>query len=1123
MHSLVVIFRYIIRILSLFVFGLVSFSNNAIAQDSKFSFSYLSDIDGLSQNTVLSITQDSKGFMWFGTGTGGLNKYDGYSFTHYKLNFDDPFSISDIKILQVYEDSKQRLWVGTHRGGLNRYSHATNDFCQYSVSHNKSVPFFNSSILSIVEDENNVVWFGSNEGLFYYNATVDSVMKFKIIGRSTRTVTALCRAGNNLLWVGTHHGLFLLNTTTNTFVKSFISDSENTYSLSGNIISVLLLDSKNRLWAGTRNNGLNCLVDTAVNVFRKYRHESKNKNSLLNNYVRTLSEDKQGAIWIGTGQGIDILHSDEQVKKSPTFTHIQRDKKVKASLGQNSVFSLYIDNKSDIWIGSWSKGISYLNNRTHAFQNHEQDMFGSTGLTEYKVTAITVHDSNICVGTHGGGVNVFNQKLNKNTRYLHKKNNPNSLSSNNVISLYSNPDSSLWIGTQAGLSILDKDTNFRFFLKGEKIHSIIADINGDIWVGTNNGLYRYIKNKKQFRYYKSDKNDVNSLSFKTINVIYLDEKQNIWVGTEIGLNRYNRAADNFEQYNFNRYDSSTIRNHYVNSICNDKNGNLWIGTYDGLSLYLPETNSFSRYGKNEGFPYSDVENLVAGDKGDLWLTISNGIVQFIPNVKDKRKSIIKFFDKSEGIQRGAFTRNTSLRTNSGELYFGGSNGFYHFHPDSIVEDTSMPKVAIIGFKLFNKEVTRNDENSVLSTHITTTKEITLNHKQSVLSFSFVAFNYESPEKNQYAYIMEGFDKDWNYIGNKTEATYTNLPSGKYTFRVKASYNKGYWSDANTSIKLTILPAWWYTWWFISLSIALLITSVYSAYVYRIRLLKRQQIKLEHKVQERTNELQAASVELEENHEEILNQKEELQRSISHLQSAQSLLIQSEKMASIGVLASGVAHEINNPLNYILGGKTMLEDYFMENSGAYSDDVKSWIEMIDIGVDRASGIVKSLNRFSRNTNNYNENCDLHLVIDNCLTIMQSQTEDRVNFIKNFTNKNFILKGNEGEIHQVLINVLTNGLQSISDKGTITIATEIIDTNLELTISDTGSGISKENLNIITEPFFTTKYPGEGTGLGMSIAYTIIESHKGNIKFESELGSGTRVIITIPIQIPNLPLN
>ena len=871
----------------------------------------------------------------------------------------------------------------------------------------------------------------------------------------------------------------------------------------------------------------------------------------------------------------------------------------------------------------------------------------------------------------------------------------------------------LWIGTKSdGLCKFDKETElFTHYrhklddstsLSYNDIKSICEDSYGGLWVGTDEGLNRMDRHSGKFvRYTKFNSNIKNA-----IRKIYEDKTGKLWVGTSEGLYRYNRDKNTFDVFLHDTHDTSTISNNYILSILEDAFGRLWIGTLNGLNKYNKETQTFTQYHEDDGLPNGAIYGILEDGNNNLWLSTNKGVSRFNPQNKTFRNYTIK-----DGLQAEQFHR-VAYKNTYGRMFFSGPNGYNAFYPDSIFDIEYLPSVVIVDFKIFNKSIRVGEEldtRIILKKNIINTKEIILSYKDYVFSFRFAALDYTSPKDIKYAYIMEGFEKEWNYTSaNRRFATYTNLPHGKYTFRVRATNSDGLWSKDETAIEVIITPPFWKTWWFRVMAFLVIVGSLYLWYKSRINNIKRQKKELEQQVKERTakleksynnvkqlseigNEITASlsleliinivyanvntlmnadifgigiynseteaidfentkekaetlafysfnindetwlstwcfknqkevlindfkleykkylpnyslpkegeipesvvyiplnvkekqigvitvqsfnkdaykdyhidilrnigvytaialdnteaynqielqaenlketNVQLEESHEEtqllneelrsandqLLSQRVELEKTLNKLKETQSHLIQSEKMASVGILTAGIAHEINNPLNFILGGKTGIVNYINENLEDHSDEIMSYISFIDEGINRASAIVKSLNRFNRSSNKQDEKCNVSLIISNCLTMLDNQLKGRIEIKQDYSKKFYKLLGNEGELHQVFLNVLSNAIQAIIEKGTISISTKLENEKIFIQISDTGYGMNEENIKKVFEPFFTTKDPGKGTGLGMSIAYSIIEKHKGSIKYKSEVGKGTTVTITFPV--------
>lgn len=1089
----------------------------AMGEEPEFLYKNFNVNDGLSQSTVFSILQDTKGFMWFGTRTGGVNKFDGQNFINYKYSLQDTNGISGNQVRCLYQDTHENIWVGTHRDGLNKYSYSTDRFEHYNVDTNNNELIQNNSFLTIAEDASRGLWFGTGAGIYKYNRKENKIEHY-VEGafKDIRHVSSIAFQNDSLIWLGTKKELILLNINSNRLVKQYSSEDKN-WNLRGSDINCLFVDSKNRVWIGTRKSGLNCLVDYKTDKFISFIHTPNNNKGLLGNFIRAIEEDDLGNIWIGSGHGIDLMDTSEEFNAETPFVHLQEAEFGIDGLSQNSVYSIYKDKESNFWVGTWSGGVDYLHKKEKKFVLYEKEK-QSNSINNNTVTAFAQHGNILYVGTYGGGVNILNRSENT-YKYLTKNtNSANNILDNNITSLLVDSENNLWIGSFGGVNVLSsKGHESEVVLTNQKVYAIENGMPGFVWIGTDQKLYRVNIASKDYLVYAPEQGNNKTLSYRKIKHIYKDSNNNIWVGTEIGLNKYNRDTDSFTQFLSIKGDSTSLSNSFVTSISEDVNGNLWVGTYDGLNLFKPETNTFVRYGGKEGLIDSDIENIKADNQGNLWITSSHGLARYSPQIGEgKYGSFLKRFSFKDGLQKGEFARNASYKNKEGEMFFGGTQGFNVFRPEEIVNDTIFPDLLITDFKLFNKSVRAKAADSLIKKHICEVESITLNYSQSVFSIEFIALNFVDPERNQYAYMLDGFDPEWNYIGEKRLVSYTNLLPGEYIFKVKSTDSDGVWSNSYTSLRIEVLTPWWRKWWFYLFVFIIVALGLYSFYLFRVRLLKEQRDRLEQMVEERTTELQESNYLLEESNDEITAQKLELQNALSELQKTQDSLIQSEKMASIGILASGIAHEINNPLNFIEGGKTIINEFFLKQDNKTRKKLSNAIAMIDTGISRASEIVTSLGHFNKYTVGIYEEFDINQSIDNCITILKHRLGVRIKLEKSYIPSNILIEGNEGEIHQLILNILVNAEQAIAEEGRISISTAVIDDKVEIRITDTGSGIPPEDIQKVTLPFYTTKDPGVGKGLGMSISYNIIKRHKGTISYESEPGKETTVTIILPLK-------
>lgn len=1152
-------------------------------QKRKIEFDRITTKEGLSHSTVTAIRQDSKGFMWFGT-YGGLNKYDGHRFTIFRTEPGNLNSVFTNAITTICEDIDGSLWVGTF-GGLNKFDPHTNKFKRYSSIKlkNDSINGFNAYCINVDSFQN--LWVGTNYGLYKYDREQDDFINFFKGGMdanpfSEEHIQTMFVAEGHTLWLGTiNKGLYEINYNTRE-VRNYRSEPNNKHSLSHNFVKSIYVEKAGFVWIGTYGGGLNKL-NVATGEFIHFRKELDKQSSLGNDFINAIYKDKQGKLYVGTAEGLDILNI-----KTGEFYHYRDEGNEQASISNNNILSIFKDQSGLLWVGLDGGGVCRSDMNKKKFYNYSTGKNDSMCLSNKMVFSIR-EDSNgiIWIGTYGGGLNYLNPITNRIKHFFHNPGNPYSLSSNKILSVNVGISGNLWIGTDGEgldkfvLNDLQFKTEERFYnfkhnsdIKNSISHNVtytvLEDRKNNVWVGTwGEGLNKLIpvsRTKeshnsgnqageyivKRFKYIPEDE---NSLSNNVVFTLYEDKEGTIWIGLnggglnklvekEVLINGETQIEESFISYKTDSKDSTSLNDNGVFSIFESKNGDFWVGTAAGLNKFERDNETFKAYTVKDGLPDNVIFGILEDNNGNLWLGTHGGISKFNPV-----DETFKNYSYKDGLQDNVFNPDAFCKTNSGYMYFGGPNGITAFHPDSIIDNNYQPKIMLTDFKILNKTVQIGEVRAgrvILGKTISTIDEIILTHKDYVFSFEFSASHYAVPSKNQYAYIMEGFDEGWNYIGYKRTATYTNLDPGTYVFKVKATNNDGVWNEEGISLRVIVLPPWWKTWWFRSVAFVFILSILVLFYFYRLNSLKNQKRILKKMVNERTSELQETNKILEASREEIHNKNKELEASeeeyvqlneelsvtnellntkndelentLNALKETQSQLVQSEKMASLGILTAGIAHEINNPLNFIKGGKYAIEEYIINNFNEHIDKLAPLINMIEQGVERTSEIINSLNRFNRESSAKKECCVIEPIIENCLTILQNHIKHKITIKKQYTINKYDLIGNESELHQVILNILTNAVQAIPEKGDISIQTKIENKKLIIIVEDTGVGISKENILKIADPFYTTKAPGVGTGLGMSIAYSIIKQHNGRIEYKSKLEKGTQVTLSLPIK-------
>jgi len=795
--------------------------------------------DGLSEAQILAILQDSQGFLWIGT-QDGLNKCDGYTFTAYRPDLTNPASLSTKVIHEIQEDARGDLWLGTDRG-LERFDKRSEVFTPYQFDQRDEPASGQNLVRTILADADGALWIGTmGQGLYRLERRTGRWTVYQHDPQdphslASNNVTALLEDAHGTLWVGTHGGgLGRLDRQTGEFTVCRHRE-EDPQSLSSNNVTALCEDGQGILWIGTETAGLNAL-NTAARTprFARHQHEQDNPHSLSHNYVMALLVDTTGTLWVGTGRGLNELDGARN-----GFRRHYHEEGDPLSLSHSEILSLAEDAQGILWIGT-RLGLSKFDRTTRAFGHFKRDPHTQGALSSNAVSAFLEDtEGYLWIGTYGGGLNrsVGSDTLTGFLHFAHREEDPHSLSDrralpsadrpvlmgdNAVLALCQDARERLWIGTRAGLHKLepgdDLDSAPTFVryqherddagsLSHDLVLALADDGKGHLWVGTYGGLNRLdLADPSQgFVRYLHDEDDPHSISHDFIRTIYVDSADNMWIGTNGGLNRLTHAEDSrFVRYQHDSQDPHSLSHDRVYCITEDAHGVLWLGTDRGLNRFDPQTEQFTAYREQHGLGNDVVYGVLVDNEGCLWLATNRGIDRFDPSTEE-----FTHYDVYDGVQDNEFTQGAFYKDRLGRLYFGGFNGFNVFCPDNIRENTYEPPVVLTSFLLANKPMPVS-EAGPLREHINFAQQIELAPEDYVFAFEFSALNYRQPHKNRFAYMLEGFDRDWIYTGARDrKAVYTNVPPGSYTFRVRAANDDGLWNEEGTSIQVTVSQPWWH--------------------------------------------------------------------------------------------------------------------------------------------------------------------------------------------------------------------------------------------------------------------------------------------------------------------------
>jgi signal transduction histidine kinase/ligand-binding sensor domain-containing protein len=818
-----------------FVLLLLFFHAVTLSQVDDFRFDHLSVNDGLSQSTVNAILQDRYGYMWFGT-QDGLNRYDGYNFLVYKNDNEDSTTISDNWIWSILEDSRGDMWVGTYHGGLNRFDRNKNVFINYRYNEFDSTSINANNVSCIAEDKSGTIWVGTwGFGLLRFDWVLKKLVQPVLdsesaTGISNPNIRCMTVSDDGLLWIGTWDGLNIYNPITQQFTQHK-HDKNDPKSISGDRIVSIFQDRKGIIWVSTFAEGLN-RFDSEKNEFIRFH--------LSSNGVGHIAEDKNGILWIATrGDGLILLNAD-----SAKSSEIISDNRYYYGLSDETLYSVYADRKGGIWIGTSSNGVNYFNVNKNKFRYYRPDANDNKGLSNPTVRAICEDGfGNLWIGTRGGGLNCYNRKTGKFTYYTNKPNDKKSISNNSVLAVLEDSRGNLWVGTETGgLDLFDRANN-RFIqhrydakdsisISSDYIMTICEDKKGNLWVGTaGSGFNKFDYESKKFTRYRKTGHQPNELSGNYVWSILEDNQGYLWIGTwGAGLNRFDPKTNTYKIYKHLADDPSSLSDITILSIFEDSRGDIWIGTLGGgLNRYDQQTDTFKHFTQKDGLPNDVVYGILEDAANNLWLSTNKGISCFNSNTGE-----FSNYDLHDGLQGNEFNQGAFFKSRSGEMFFGGINGFNSFFPEAIQQNTNIPQIVITKFRVFDKEIR-------LSSSLETINEIQLSYKQNYFSFEFSALDYTIPEKNEYMYMLEGYDREWIHSGTRRYAAYTNLSGGEYVFRVKGSNNDGVWNEAGRSVKIIITPPYWETWWAKLIIVGIGISIGYSFYRIRITKIKNERL------------------------------------------------------------------------------------------------------------------------------------------------------------------------------------------------------------------------------------------------------------------------------------------
>ena len=822
-------------------------------------FGHLTLDDGLSQSNVLSILQDSDGMMWFGT-ENGLNSFDGYEFSHHKRERGNPEALINDFIFDIAEDGKGALWLATNGGGLAKLDRASGHVKTYRHDPANPASIAGNIIRRLLIDEAGFIWIGTRgAGLDRFDPRTETFRHFELTADdSSGTVFALLQDSAGVLWVGGDHGVTRIDK--HDFSSQTIaSEAAGPASIGPHSVRAIVEDSDGQLWIGTYGGGLSRL-SAENNTFEHFVHDENDTTTISSDRVTSLFEDSDGRLWAGTAQGLNLVD-----RSSGAMVRYMADSSDSSSLGDNDIASIYEDRSGLLWVGTRSHGINTWNPRTWYYGFEAAKELSADGESQPNVMAFVDDGAGtLWVGTFGEGLNAIDRSSGEIKKYRNDPDSAYRVADDYVMSLMRDSRGSIWVGTmRRGITRLDpktgESTQFQHepgdpdSLSANGIMTMFEDRNGFVWVGTfGGGISKFDPKNGQFRRFIPDADDPYAVSGNRVTSFAEDANGNIWVGTDGGgLNLMHQDTERFYSFRHDPDNSQTLASDTVYSINIDADHNVWVGTQGGGldrvvgSAQDPSTISFKNTSYQDGLANDVIYGIQFDDAGWVWMSTNYGISRFNPDTGE-----IKNMHRKDGLQSEEFNFGAHYRNESGELFFGGHNGYNVFHPDDIKASTVVPLIALTGF-FQSGDSTKSD------LPLNEEQAVEISWKDDVIAFEFAAMDFVAPQHNRYMYKLEGFDKDWIDLGNRRRATYTDLDDGNYLLRVKAANSEGVWNEAGFSIPVRVKAAPWDTWWAYVGYVALFAHVVFALWLGHRRKVRREEEyshRLEWEVKSRTEKL-----------------------------------------------------------------------------------------------------------------------------------------------------------------------------------------------------------------------------------------------------------------------------
>ncbi len=1155
------------------------FLTNSNAQNNDCLFHQYTTSNGLSHNFVDCIIKDSKGYMWFGTWN-GLNRFDGYEFVSYKSNSLDTNSISNNFIYDLCEDDFGNLWIGT-KYGLETFIYHENRFVH--VDKLKMSNQSESSDVNVVKRMlNGEIWIGTNHGLEIIKPINEHggwVSLNTQIGHSffdSLEIRSFCEGDDGKMWIGTAKGLIEFDISKNTAIPLITGFGE--LDLFKNPVESLYLQDHKYLWVGLESAGV-VRYDIKNETYNWFVWLEEDPQSLVHNAIRSITCNVDNEIVIGTLGGISVY-----VPQINGFRNIQHNPLNKNSINNNFVNCIYNSNDGNLWIGTEKAGINKINLDQKKFYALKHDVKKTNSLSYSTVNSVLDDGDYLWIGTAGGGLNRYDKGNGKYKHYKSNSSGTHSLYNDFITLVYRDRDQDLWIGSWGGsLTLLRKeneekgafdqyfhDLNDPLSLINPYVSSLAEDKAGRIWVGTLEGL-DVLKNKEETKFYHVSNN--KGAFFSEIGCLEFDEAGNLWVGSVHGLYlikaKPNGLIDlnqiDYEYYQQNPKDTNSISGDYIISILRDSYNQMWFGTYgNGFNKLITQADGnsrFERFSEIDGLSNNIVYGILDDQEGNLWLSTENGLSKF-----DIEENSFRNYYEADGLLSNQFYWTSAHKGTDGVLYFGNMQGLDFFYPDSIDDNSVLPKVAITGLSISNQPVQVGEKHNgikVLDQSLSDLDHITMSYKSRDFTFYFSALHYGQPENNKYCYKLENYDKNWHYVSaNRRYATYANLDGGEYIFMVNATNNDGKWGEEPLKLRVTIIPPYWKTMWFRILMIISVMLLIFIYTRYRLYTLRLTNEKLEQKVLQRTFEINkqkkeleavtdnliAVNSELELKNKQIKIQKDKAEwQKKAILKQHKSLVELNKKVKNANQkriqFFTNISHEFRTPLTLII---SPLEQLLLNKTLPRKVSYKH--ELMYKNSKRLMNLINQLMELRKLETG---NTDLHVRKNDLVSFIKNFSESfhelsikkDITFTMHSEQENLICDFDHEKVEAIVYNLLSNAFKYTPEGGAVELYIDLCDNKngsrndyiqivnskdqensqisnwIEIRVKDNGIGVEKEKQREIFKMFY--RDPAiensiiQGTGIGLSLIKELVKVYKGTLAFSSKKNRGSVFCVRLPL--------